>query len=593
MSHHLDHIDQVNYIKSLSVTELSELAAEIREFLISVVLQNGGHFSGNLGVVELTVALHYFLDLKSDSLVWDVGHQSYPHKILTGRKDQIQSIRKQGGISGFPNIFESEFDSFGTGHSSTSISAILGMATADKLLGHSNEHVAVIGDGSLTGGMAWEALSNAGTSELPITIVINDNNIGIDPNQGAIGEYLNKLMQNGTGSNVFTDWNFEYFKIDDGHDMGQLLTCFEDVFRSEKPRIVHVRTVKGKGYADAEREQTKWHAVKYVKLPSLDGVVNGSNKGEKFQDIFGRKLLELAKQDHKVVGITPAMPSGSSFNFMMNEMPDRVFDVGIAEQHAVTFAAGLARKGLKPFCNIYSSFFQRGLDQFIHDVALQKLNVVFCLDRAGIVGEDGATHHGLYDLAMLRSIPDVTIAAPMDGKELETMMELGLEHEQGPFVIRYPRGRSSLIAKDYNSPKTIGEARQLKKGNEIAILSLGSVGDQAMMAHEILRQSGLEVSVYDMRFLWPLDWNLVQEVLSKYQLVVTLENATIYGGLGTTVSELHALQNSRAQLLSLGFPKETIGHAKPKQLFEEWGLDAESIATNIKHEWTDTAKREG
>lgn len=577
----LDTIKNPAQIREFSVVEMQQLSNELRQFLIDTVLKSGGHFSGNLGVVELTIALHHFLDFDCDKLVWDVGHQSYPHKILTGRMDGIKTIRQKGGLSGFPNLKESEYDHFGTGHSSSSISAVLGMAMARSIQGISAKHVAVIGDGSLTGGMAWEALNNAGVSGLPITIVLNDNNIGIDPNQGAIDQYLRSIGER-DASNIFSDWGFEYALVEDGHDLNLLLPALRAALGSGKPYLLHVKTVKGKGFAPAEEEQTLWHAVKYVKVPGKNESENGSLKGPKFQDSFGRKLLEMAKKNKDIVAITPAMPSGSSLNYMMDEIPERVFDVGIAEQHAVTFSAGLAVSGLKPFCNIYSSFFQRGYDQYIHDICLQNLNVTFFLDRAGIVGGDGPTHHGLYDLAFLRCLPNTSICAPLDSYELEAMMDFAEEYSEGPIVIRYPRGRSSELAKDMRSPLEFGKGRKLENGSNIAILSIGSIGDQALRAHQTLQEQGLNISVYDMRFVRPLDVQLLKTIATKYMHIICLENGTVAGGFGSSVLEaLNEIEHS-AKIHLLGFPLEVVPHAKPRELFKMYGLDDVGIADFVK-----------
>lgn len=579
----IDQIPAQRKVSELNAAELEKLCDEIREYLISTILEHGGHFSGNLGVVELTVALHHLMDLPTDRLIWDVGHQSYPHKILTGRKDALPNIRKQGGISGFPKRSESEYDAFGTGHSSTSISAALGFAYADKLQGRANKNVAVIGDGSLTGGMAWEALSNAGVSDLPLTIIINDNDIGIDPNQGAIGHYLNKLHRENSSahSNIFTDWNFEYFVVRDGHDLDELIPVLKDAFKCKGPQVVHIKTVKGKGFEEAEQEQTKWHAVKYVKIRTANNE-NGSNKGAKFQDVFGKKLLSLARENKKLVAITPAMPSGSSLNFMMDEIPERVFDVGIAEQHAITFSAGLAAGGLKPFCCIYSSFFQRGYDQYLHDVALQNLNVTFFLDRAGIVGADGPTHHGLYDIAFLRGLPNTVIAAPLDGKELEATMDFAMEYNEGPFIIRYPRGRTSQLVEEESTPIEIGKGRKIRDGKKVAVLSLGSIGDQALLAWDILAAENKEFAVYDMRFASPIDEHFLTSILQDYEHVITIENGTLQGGFGSAVIEAANGIEHRAKITTLGFPKEIIEHAKPRELFSAYKLDYESVAGLVR-----------
>jgi 1-deoxy-D-xylulose-5-phosphate synthase len=581
MSNLLDSISQPADVKLLSKDQLVQLCQELRDYLIEVVLKSGGHFSGNLGVVELTVVLHHLLDFENDTLIWDVGHQSYPHKILSGRKEGLKTIRQKNGISGFPNIFESPYDSFGTGHSSTSISASLGLAVAANLQRREGRHVSVIGDGSLTGGMAWEALNNAAVSNLPMTIIINDNDIGIDPNPGAIGHYLTDLMMGGKSGNLFEDWGFSYYNVPNGHSVSGLKETLEEAFSENGPNVVHIKTKKGKGFKPAEEEQTKWHAVKYVKVAKQGSEENSSRNTEKFQETFGIKLLELALRHPKIVAITPAMPSGSSLNFMMDKLPERVFDVGIAEQHAVTFSGGLAQGGLKPFCTIYSSFFQRAFDQYVHDICLQNLNVTFFLDRAGIVGSDGATHHGLYDIAFLRGLPNTVICAPLDSDELRLMMDFAVDYDQSPLVIRYPRGRSSI----HNFAETaieLGKGRVLFEGKKIAILSIGAIGDQAIRAHALLQEQGIEIGLYDMRFAAPLDQKLLTQITQQYGTIITIENGIIQGGFGSAVMESLNRQSAHTQVLNWGFPSTSIGHAEPSELFEEYGLDAKSIFEKVK-----------
>ena len=465
----LHNINDPSDLKKLATDQLPQLCSEIREFFIDKILKNGGHFSANLGVVELTVALHYVYDFKVDKLVWDVGHQAYIHKLLTGRKKEFDHIRKLGGLAGFPKMSESEYDHFGTGHSSTSISAILGMAEAAILDQKKHKHIAVIGDGSLTGGMAFEALNNLGSSNSNVLVIINDNQIGIDPNSGAINHHLNTINEN---INLFKTLGLEYEGPIDGHDLNELITSLEKSIAVNSPKILHIRTVKGKGYLPAEKAQTDWHSVSYVKIdPSKSKTDNPTPS--KFQDVFGYTLLELAEKDPRIVGITPAMPSGSSMKILMDAMPQRVFDVGIAEQHAVTFSAGIAAAGKRPFCSIYSSFAQRAYDQIIHDVALQNIPVVFCIDRAGLVGADGPTHHGSFDIAYLNAIPNLTIISPMDEHELRNAMYWAVDFTDEPVVMRYPRGLGSKTKyKNEIQPLKIGTSRILKKVIKLGLFLL-------------------------------------------------------------------------------------------------------------------------
>ena len=484
-------------LSQLQSHELVQLAEELRHDLLYSVAGTGGHFGAGLGVVELTVALHHVFNTPHDRIVWDVGHQTYPHKILTGRRDRMNSMRQLEGLSGFPKRSESPFDTFGVGHSSTSISAAMGMALAAQKQGIDRKVIAVIGDGSLTAGMAWEALNNAGVSRSKLLVVVNDNQIGIDLNKGALNSYLGQLESR--PDNIFSDLGFHYSGPVDGHDLGSLLEELKLLKNIDGPRLLHIKTVKGKGYAPAEVEQTKWHAVKYVKVRGEDGP---PVKKKKYQEVFGEKLVELAENDERIVGITPAMPSGSSMDLMMRRFPERVFDVGIAEQHAVTFSAGLALKGQIPVCNIYSSFFQRAYDQVIHDVCLQKIPVIFCLDRAGVVGEDGPTHHGMFDLAFMRAIPNVEILAPSSGEMLEQCMEYAISHRELPVVIRYPRGASDehIGSKGKQIEGPVG--RVIQEGEKVAVLSLGALLNQCKEASEIVQESsGLKVGLFDMTFL--------------------------------------------------------------------------------------------
>lgn len=613
----LDSINTPEDLKKVPEDSLIQLCQEIRQKIIDDCAENPGHLGSSLGVVELTVALHYIFDTPYDNLIWDVGHQSYAHKILTGRKEQFQSKRLYGGISGFPKMSESEYDSFGTGHSSTSISAALGMAIAAKLNGEEErQSVAVIGDGSMTGGMAFEALNNAGVYHSNLLVVLNDNNMAIDPNVGGINEYLldistsktyNKIKQdiwNVLGklnrvspgmrnfiqhidnsiksmllkkSNLFEAMGLRYFGPVDGHDIHHLIKVFRDLKNIKGPKVLHCITVKGKGFKEAETNQTIWHAPgKFNKVTGERIKETDRNVPAKFQDVFGNTVTELAKSNSKIIGITPAMPTGCSLNIMMHEMPERCFDVGIAEQHAVTFSAGLAAKGLIPFCNIYSSFMQRAYDQVIHDVALQRLNVVFCLDRAGFVGSDGATHHGIYDLAYFRCIPNMTIAAPLDEEELRNMMYTAQLPDQGPFSIRYPRGHGFL--KDWHTPfrqLEIGKGRCLIEGDDLAILSIGAIGNEAKKAVGDVENHS--VALYDMRFLKPIDENLLHEVFRKFSKVITLEDGCVSGGLGSAVAEFISDHHYQAHLVRLGVPDQFIEHGTQHQLYAECGFDKQSI----------------
>ncbi|MCB0734198.1 MAG: 1-deoxy-D-xylulose-5-phosphate synthase [Bacteroidetes bacterium] len=564
----LEHIHSPDDLKKIRPESLPEVCAELRAFLINCITQNGGHFSANLGTVELTVALHYVFDTPNDQLIWDVGHQAYGHKVLTGRRSKLASIRSKNGISGFPKRDESLFDAFGTGHSSTSISAALGMAIADKLSGNNRAHIAVIGDGSLSAGMAWEALNNAAQSNTRLIIVINDNRMGIDPNTGALGSYLDGL-QNGE-PNFFSQLGFEYVGPDDGHQIHHLIEQATYLKSCRHPVIWHIRTVKGKGYAPAEAEQTKWHAVKYVKIRDEESIPE-----TRFQDVFGDTLVELAEQNTKVVGITPAMPSGCSMNNLMQRFPDRAFDVGIAEQHAVTVAAGMAANGLIPFCNIYSSFLQRAYDQVIHDVCLQNLPVIFCLDRAGVVGEDGATHHGLYDLAFLRPIPNLEILCPSGADELSSAMRYAVEHRQGPVAIRYPKGDASNV-KGTTSTFAPGSYSILKEGKSAVILAAGPM---ALVAQQAL--DGTDCTLIDIRFIKPLNHELMKDIVHRYHIVITVEDGCRDGGFGSAVLEQLSDLGYTGKVHRMGFPDEFIEHATREELLTEFGLDQTGIRNAV------------
>lgn len=618
----LDSINLPADLKKVPEDSLIQLCEEVRRKIIDDCAENPGHLGSSLGVVELTVALHYVFDTPYDNLIWDVGHQSYAHKILTGRKEQFKTKRIYGGISGFPKMTESEYDSFGTGHSSTSISAALGMAIAAKIQGENQRQtIAVIGDGAMTGGMAFEALNNAGVYDSNLLIILNDNNMAIDPNVGGLNEYLldistsktyNKikedvwnvlgklnrisprmrnLIQNIDNSiksillkrsNLFEAMGMRYFGPVDGHDINHLIKVLRDLKEINGPKLLHCITVKGKGFKEAETHQTLWHAPgKFNKVTGERIKETTASLPAKFQDVFGNTILELAKSNKKIIGITPAMPTGCSLNIMMQEMPERCFDVGIAEQHAVTFSAGLAAKGFVPFCNIYSSFMQRAYDQVIHDVALQNLNVVLCLDRAGFVGSDGATHHGAYDLAYFRCIPNMTIGAPLDEEELRNMMYTAQLPDKGPFSIRYPRGRGFLA--NWHTPLReleIGKGRCLIEGNKIAILSIGAIGNIAKMVVEGMGNQ--DVALYDMRFLKPIDVNLLHEVFRKFSRIITLEDGCIQGGLGSAVLEFMADHSYQAQVKRLGIPDSFIEHGTQEELYKECGFDQEGILNAIQ-----------
>lgn len=618
----LDTINIPEDLRKVPEDSLIQLCQEVRQQIIDDCAENPGHLGSSLGAVELTVALHYVLNTPYDNLIWDVGHQSYAHKILTGRKEQFKTKRLYGGISGFPKISESEYDSFGTGHSSTSISAALGMAIAAKINGEEDrQSVAIIGDGAMTGGMAFEALNNAGVYHSNLLVILNDNNMAIDPNVGGLNEYLldittsktynkvkkdvwnvlGKLNRISPGmrsfiqnidnsiksmllkrSNLFEAMGLRYFGPVDGHDINHLIKVLRDLKNIKGPKVLHCITVKGKGFKEAETNQTVWHAPgKFNKVTGERIKEAAPDVPAKFQDVFGNSITELAKSNSRIIGITPAMPTGCSLNIMMHEMPDRCFDVGIAEQHAVTFSAGLAAKGFIPFCNIYSSFMQRAYDQVIHDVALQNLNVVFCLDRGGFVGSDGATHHGAYDLAYFRCIPNITIAAPLDEEELRNMMYTAQLPDMGPFSIRYPRGNGYL--KDWHTPfrqLEIGKGRCLIEGEDVAILSIGAIGNLAKKA--IGEVQDVSVALYDMRFLKPIDEKLLHHVFRKFKRIITLEDGTIKGGLGSAVCEFMADHHYEARVCRLGIPDEFIEHGTQQQLYAECGYDKNGIAACIR-----------
>jgi 1-deoxy-D-xylulose-5-phosphate synthase len=621
----LQTINTPDDLKKLSKEKLHQVCNELRQYIIDVVSVHGGHFGASLGVVELSVALHYVYNTPYDQLVWDVGHQAYGHKILTGRRDNFMTNRKYGGLSGFPKRSESEYDAFGVGHSSTSISAALGMAIAAKYKKEDRKSVAIIGDGSMTAGMAFEAMNHAGVADTDMLIILNDNCMSIDPNVGALKEYLTDITTSQTynkfrddvwkllgklpvgkrfsrdmaskleagikgmvtkSSNLFEALNLRYFGPIDGHNITKLVDTLKDLRNMPGPKLLHIVTVKGKGYALAEKDQTKWHA------PGLFDKITGEIYKKKFdipqplkyQDVFGHTILELAEQNDKVFGVTPAMPSGSSLNIMMKAMPHRAIDVGIAEQHAVTVSAGMATQGLKVFCNIYSSFMQRAYDQVVHDVALQKLPVIFCLDRAGLVGEDGPTHHGAYDIPYFRCIPNMIISAPMNEQELRNLMFTAqLESTKLPFVIRYPRGEG--VMPEWKKPLQeiqIGKGRKIRDGKDIAILSFGHPGNFAAAAIRDLRSDGIQPAHYDMRFAKPLDEELLHEIFQNFEKIVTVEDGTIVGGFGSAVAEFIALHGYKNDLKILGIPDKIVEHGTPKELHQECGYDAQAIADAIR-----------
>jgi len=618
----LSEINGPDDIKKLDQAQLVQLCDELRQFIIDNVSVYGGHFGASLGVVELTVALHYVFKTPYDQLVWDVGHQAYGHKILTGRRDEFHTNRLYGGLSGFPKRKESEYDTFGVGHSSTSISAALGMAVASRYQNiEDKQHIAVIGDGALTGGMAFEGLNHAGVSDTNLLIVLNDNCMAIDPNVGAMKDYLTdittskaynrlkdeawnllgKLSMFGKSaqeiaskvesgikatllsqSNLFESLNLRYFGPVDGHDVNHLVTVLNDLKNIKGPKILHCITVKGKGYGPSEKgNATTWHAPgTFDKITGeIHKKVFTNPQPPKYQDVFGHTLVELAKQNDKIIGITPAMPSGSSMNIMMKEMPERAIDVGIAEQHAVTFSAGLATQGLIPFCNIYSTFMQRAYDQVIHDVCIQNLPVNFCLDRAGFAGADGPTHHGAYDIAYFRCLPNMIVAAPMNESELRNLMYTAqLPRTERAFSIRYPRGQGVMA--DWRTPMEeiqIGSGRKIREGEELAILTIGHVGNYAVEVCERLAKLNIEVGHFDMRFAKPLDEQLLHEIFSQYKKILTVEDGSIQGGFGSAIIEFMADHNYHAEIRRLGIPDRIVEHGEQLELHKECGFDPDGI----------------
>ncbi len=614
----LKNINSPNDLKKLPKSQLNILSDELRQYIIDIVSKYGGHFGASLGVVELTVALHYVFNAPYDHIVWDVGHQAYGHKILTGRRDEFVTNRIYKGISGFPKRSESEFDAFGVGHSSTSISSCLGMALAAKYKKENRHSIAVIGDGGLTGGMAFEAMNHAGISDTNLLVILNDNNMSIDPNVGALKNYLmqitmsqpyNKLrddiwqllgklpiggnftremfakMQTSIkglihkSSNLFEALNFRYFGPVDGHNVQDLADTLKSLSTISGPKLLHVITVKGKGFALAEKEQTKWHAPGL--FDKLTGEIyktqSSTPKSIKYQDVFGYTVLELARVNSDIMAITPAMPSGSSLKYMMEEMPHRALDVGICEQHAVTLSAGLATQGLKVFCAIYSTFLQRGYDQLIHDIAIQDLPVIFCIDRAGIVGEDGPTHHGIYDMAYLRCVPNMIVSAPMNEEELRNLMYTAqLKENNHPFAIRYPRGEGVMLDKWQKPFKKvrIGKGRCVSKGQDVAIISIGHIGNQVQVAIQSLP---IAPAHYDLRFIKPLDEDLLREICCHFKCIITVEDGALQGGMGSAVLEFIADNHYHIEVIRLGIPDIVVEHGNITQLQKECGFDKDSI----------------
>ncbi len=622
-------LSNINYpedLKQHDRKELSEISDELRNYIIDIVSVYGGHFGASLGVVELTVALHYVFNMPFDRIVWDVGHQAYGHKILTGRRHLFPTNRQWQGLSGFPKIEESEYDTFGVGHASTSISSALGMAIASRQKGEKDrQHVAVIGDGAMTAGLAFEGLNHAGVEDANLTVILNDNCMSIDPNVGALKEYLTDITTSQTynrfrddlwnvlgrvkkigpkaqelasqiehsvkslllkHANFFESLNFRYFGPVDGHDVNHLVDLMEDMKGIPGPKILHCVTVKGKGFKPAEEEQTKWHNPGY--FDKISGEIKKKppkpNDPPKYQEVFGHTILELARKNEKIMGITPAMPSGSSLNIMMKEMPERAIDVGIAEQHSVTVAAGMATKGLKPFVTIYSTFLQRAYDQLVHDVCIQNLSVVFCIDRAGLVGHDGATHQGAFDIGYSRILPNMIASAPMNEPELRNFLYTAQLKDCGPFAIRYPRGKG--VTSDWQQPMeeiTIGKGRKIKDGKELAILSYGHPGNFAQQAIQELEEQGISPAHYDMRFVKPLDENLLHEVFQNFDKVLTVEDGAIKGGFGSAVMEFMVENSYYAEMKRLGIPDEVIEHGDPAEQQQYCGFDKAGILKAVEN----------
>ena len=622
-THILNQIDYPADLRKLPVESLPEVCSELRQYIIDVLSENPGHLGASLGTVELTVALHYVFNTPYDRIVWDVGHQAYGHKILTGRREKFTTLRKLHGISGFPNPKESEYDAFIAGHASNSISAAMGMSVASALRNEERHVIAVIGDGAMTGGLAFEGLNNAAANPNNLLIILNDNNMAIDNNVGGLSQYLVdittsqaynkmrydvykglrkiKLIDDSRRENIlrfnnslkalltqqhnlFEGFSIRYFGPVDGHNVGYLVKLLNDIKDMQGPKLLHIKTVKGKGFKPAEQSATEWHAPgRFNKETGERIIVRKLNEPQRYQDVFGHTLVELAEKDERIVGITPAMPTGCSMTYMMKAFPKRAYDVGIAEGHAVTFSAGLAKEGMIPFCNIYSSFMQRAYDMIIHDVALQKLHMVICLDRAGLVGEDGATHHGVFDLAYLRPIPNLIIASPLNEWDLRNLMYTAYSAKEGTFVIRYPRGKGEKADwRNEMSVLPVGKGKKLNDGKDIAILSIGPVGNEALKAIEQVEKEGVSVALYDMIYLKPIDEELLHEVGKKFNRIVTVENGVIKGGLGTAVLEFMADNGYTPKVKRIGVPDRFIEHGSVPELFKLCGMDSESIAEVVK-----------
>lgn len=622
-THILNQIDYPADLRKLPVESLPEVCSELRQYIIDVLSENPGHLGASLGTVELTVALHYVFNTPYDRIVWDVGHQAYGHKILTGRREKFTTLRKLHGISGFPNPKESEYDAFIAGHASNSISAAMGMSVASALRNEERHVIAVIGDGAMTGGLAFEGLNNAAANPNNLLIILNDNNMAIDNNVGGLSQYLVdittsqaynkmrydvykglrkiKLIDDSRRENIlrfnnslkalltqqhnlFEGFSIRYFGPVDGHNVGYLVKLLNDIKDMQGPKLLHIKTVKGKGFKPAEQSATEWHAPgRFNKETGERIIVRKLNEPQRYQDVFGHTLVELAEKDERIVGITPAMPTGCSMTYMMKAFPKRAYDVGIAEGHAVTFSAGLAKEGMIPFCNIYSSFMQRAYDMIIHDVALQKLHMVICLDRAGLVGEDGATHHGVFDLAYLRPIPNLIIASPLNEWDLRNLMYTAYSAKEGTFVIRYPRGKGEKADwRNEMSVLPVGKGKKLKDGKDIAILSIGPVGNEALKVIEQVEKEGVSVALYDMIYLKPIDEELLHEVGKKFNRIVTIENGVIKGGLGTAVLEFMADNGYTPKVKRIGVPDRFIEHGSVPELFKLCGMDSESIAEVVK-----------
>ncbi|MCR5248781.1 MAG: 1-deoxy-D-xylulose-5-phosphate synthase [Paludibacteraceae bacterium] len=622
----LNNIEYPSDLKKLKVEQLPQVCEELRAFIIDELSHNPGHFASSLGTIEITVALHYVFDMPSDNIVWDVGHQAYGHKILTGRRKVFNTNRKFGGISGFPNPKESEYDSFIAGHASNSISASLGMAVASKLEHKENHTVAIIGDGAMTGGLAFEGLNNASICDNNLLIILNDNHMAIDPAVGGVSDYLLKLTSSprynrireglynravnagiigddkkgrftrltnsvksllSSQQNMFEGLNIRYFGPSDGHNVVELVSLLEDLKRIKGPKLLHLITKKGKGFKPAEEAATEWHAPGKFDVETGEKIkVIQTDQPPLFQDVFGHTLLELARENEKIVGVTPAMPTGCSMTYMMHEMPNRAFDVGIAEGHAVTFSAGMAKAGLMPFCNIYSSFMQRGYDNVIHDVAIQNLNMVICLDRAGLVGADGATHHGAFDLAAFRVVPNLTIASPINESQLRKLMYTAQLPDKGPFMIRYPRGKGEQ--KDWHCPFEeipVGKGEILNDGDGIAVLTVGPIGNTVAKAIKELQEEGFHPAHYNMIFVKPLDEDLLREVGKKFRRIITVEDGVKNGGMGSAVTEFFNDADIPVIVKRLGLPDKFVEHGTPEELYKVCGLDKDSIKEEIKNQY--------